>query len=178
MRTLMQLGLCCLVAPGLFAEHHGGGAVSGGHPGRATAGTHAGQGRYRGNFYGGYYEPFWDYGYSPLADQAGSNTTVVYPPPVQPMVQPMVPETAHSVIHEYPRPADSGTPPERSSSPILYLIAFRDKNIRAAMTYWVQDGALHYLDTGHQLQKAPLSSVDRDLSARLNSERHVPFNIQ
>jgi hypothetical protein len=60
---------------------------------------------------------------------------------------------------------------------MLYLIAFRDSTIRAAMTYWVEDGTLHYLDTGHQEKQAPLSSVDRDLSAQLNRERHIPFNI-
>jgi len=175
MKTLMQLALCCLVAPGLFAEHPGGGAVSGGHAGRVTAGSHAGQGRHRGYFFGGYYDPLWDYGYTPLTDQAGSNTTVVYPPVYSPPAQPMVAETAHPVIHEYGQQENYAIP---SGSPILYLIAFQDKTIRAAMTYWVEDGALHYLDTGHQLKQAPLASVDRDLSARLNGERHVPFNIQ
>ena len=90
----------------------------------------------------------------------------------------MVTETAHPVIHEYTQWGDNANPPEQAGHPILYLIAFRDKTIAAATTYWVENGALHYLDTGHQQKQALLSSVDRDLSAQLNSERHVPFNIQ
>jgi hypothetical protein len=42
------------------------------------------------------------------------------------------------------------------------LIAFRDNTIRAAMTYWVEGGTLHYLDQDHKEKQAPLSSVDRD----------------
>ena len=81
-------------------------------------------------------------------------------------------------MHEYNRPEDYGTPAERSSSPVPYLIAFQDKTIRAAMTYWVEGCTLHYLDPGHQEKQAPLSSVDRDLSAQLNRERHLAFSIQ
>jgi hypothetical protein len=189
MKTLLQFGLCCLLAPGLFAEHQGGGAVSGGHAGSGTPGHNAGHGHASiqtfgngrhggygyGGFYGGYYEPFYDYGYSPAADPGGSNVTVVYPPSLPAVT---VAETAHSVIHEYNQPEDYGTPPQRESHPILYLIAFRDSTIRAAMTYWVEDGALHYLDTGHKEKQAPLSSIDLALSAQLNRERRVPFNLQ
>jgi len=184
MKPLMQFGLCCLLAPGLFAQHQGSGAVSGGHAGSVKAGSrtgHAhesmrtlGHSRYYGfgygGFYGGDYQPFYD-----SADPGGSNAAVVYSPPAQP---PMVAETAHPVIHEYTQWGDNAISPEQASRPILYLIAFRDKTIAAATTYWVENGALHYLDTGHQQKQALLSSVDRDLSAQLNSERHVPFNIQ
>jgi hypothetical protein len=88
------------------------------------------------------------------------------------------PETVHPVIHEYTQPEDYGNPAEQAGGPILYLIAFRDNTIRAAMTYWVADGILHYLDKDHKEKQAPLSSVDRDLSAQLNRERRVPFNLQ
>jgi hypothetical protein len=189
MKPLIQFGLCCLVTPGLIAEHQGGGRVSGGHAGSATAAHNAGHargsirtfgyGRYGGygygGLYGGYYEPFYDSGYYPSADRGGSNVTVAYPPPAPPVT---IAETAHPVIHEYARQEDYGTPPERESHPILYLIAFRDNTLRAAMTYWVESGSLHYLDTDHKEKQAPLSSIDPDLSAQLNRERHVPFNIQ
>jgi len=177
MKPLVQFGLCCWLAPGLFAAHQGV------MPGHNAAHAHAsirtfGHGRCGGYGYGGVYwggyEPFYDSGYSPAAEAAGSTVTVVYPP--SPPV-PMVTETAHPVIHEYATPADYGTPPEPAKGPILYLIAFRDSTIRAAMTYWVEGGTLFYLDTGHQEKQAPLASVDRDLSARLNRERRVPFNL-
>jgi len=189
MKPLMQFGLCCLLAPGLFAERPSGGVVSGGHAGSVTAGSHAGHapgsvrtlgygrhgGQRYGGFYGGGFEPFYDYGYGPPAESGGSNATVMDSPPAQP---PMVMETAHPVIHEYTQREDYGVPPEQESRPVLFLIAFRDKTIRAAMTYWVENDVLHYLDSGHQEKQAPLSSVDRDLSAQLNRERRVPFSIQ
>jgi hypothetical protein len=180
MKPLMQFSLCCLLAPGLFAADHGGG-----HGGSVAAGHNAGHahgsiqsfghGRRGGYLYGGFYDPYYDYGDSPAAEPGGSNVTVVYPPSA-PAV--MVTETAHPVIHEYAQPEDYGTAAERGNQPILYLIAFRDSTIRAAMTYWVEGGTLHYLDTGHKEKEAPLASVDLDLSGRLNRERHVPFNIQ
>jgi hypothetical protein len=182
MKPLMQFGLCCLLGQGVFAGQHG---TAAGHVGSAMAGHNAarahssmrtfGYGRYGGYGYGGYYDPFYDSGYYPSAGPGGSNTTVVYPP-MAPSA--MVPETAHPVIHEYTQPEDYGTPPAGDGHPILYLIAFRDNNIRAAMTYWVEGGAIHYLDQDHKEKEAPLASVDRELSAQLNRERHVPFNIQ
>ncbi len=191
MKPLMQLGLCGLLAQGVFAGQHGAAgarATGGGHAGSVTTVHNAGHahglsrtygyGRYGGYGYGGYlggyYDPLYDSGYYPSAEPGGSNMTTVYPPPA-PSV--MATQTAHSVIHEYGQPEDYGTPPAGEGHPILYLIAFRDTTIRAAMTYWVADGVLHYLDTNHQEKQAPLSSVDRDLSAQLNRERHVPFNV-
>jgi hypothetical protein len=176
MKPLMQFGLCCLLAPGLFAEHHGGGT-----PGHSASHVHGsiqnfGSGHRGGYLYGGFYSPFYDYGYSPAGDTGASNTTVVYPPAPPPVM--MVMETAHPVIHEYGQPEDYGTTAEHGNDPILYLIAFRDSTIRAATTYWVEGGTLHYLDTGHKAKEAPLSSVDPELSGRLNRERHIPFNIQ
>jgi hypothetical protein len=184
MKLVMQFGLGCLLASGVFAAHQGGAGVSGGHSGSVASGRSAvhahgsmrtyGYGRYGGYGYGGYYEPFFDSGYYPPADTGGSNVTVVYPPQAP---QSMVTQTAHSVIHEYAQPEDYAAQPEAQSHPILYLIAFRDNTIRAAMTYWVEDGAVHYLDKDHQARQAPLSSIDRDLSAQLNRERHVPFSV-
>jgi hypothetical protein len=193
MKPLIRFAVCCLFAPGLFAQSfaqgHGGGAGGGGHfggtiPAQRTGSIRTfGYGRYGGYGYGLYgygglwgdYEPFYDYGSYPSEAAGGANVTVIYSPPA-PSV--MAAETAHPVIHEYNRPEDYGIPSEREGHPILYLIAFRDSNIRAAMTYWVDGGTLHYLDTDHREKQAPLSSVDRDLSAQLNRERHVPFDIQ
>jgi hypothetical protein len=186
MKVFAQFGLCCLLAQGVFAEQHGGGGASGGHGGGVTAGhnvshTHGsvrtfGSGRYGGygygGFYGDFYQPSYDSGYYPPPQSGGSGVMVMYPQ------APIVAETAHSVIHEYTQQEDYVVPPGNDGHPILYLIAFRDNTIRAAMTYWVEDGTLHYLDTGHQEKQAPLSSVDRDMSAQLNRERHVPFSIQ
>lgn len=189
MKPFVQFGLCCLLAPipSLFAEHAGGGRVSG-HAGSAMAAHAPGhipgsirtcygrrQGYAYGGLYGGWYEPFYDSGYDPPAAPGGSSVTVLQPAPASSIA---VTETAHPVIHEYAQPESYGASPERETHPILYLIAFRDNSIRAAMAYWVADGAVHYLDADHQVKQAPLASVDRDLSMQLNRERHVPFQIE
>jgi hypothetical protein len=193
MKLLAQFGICCLLVPGLFAAHPGGAAVGngGGHrPG--TVGTF-GHGRSRsgyggfgygaygylgwGGLYGGFDEPFYNYGSNQPAPASGSNSLMVYP---QPAPSAAVVETVHSVIHEYPeqQPAEhAAAAAEPDNQPVIYLIAFHDSTIRAATTYWVDGGTLHYLDAGHKQKQAPVSSVDRELSARLNRERHVPFNI-
>ena len=189
MKPLLQVGLCCLLAQGVYAENSGGRGAGGGHSGGGTAVHNAGHphgstrnfGYGRGGYgYGGYgyggfygdYEPFSDNGYSAPAQPSGSSVMMVYPS------APVAAETAHPVIHEYGQPSDYGNLPAGNGHPILYLIAFRDNTIRAAMTYWVDEGTLHYLDKDHKEKQAPLSSVDRDMSEQLNRERHVPFSIQ
>jgi hypothetical protein len=184
MKPLVQFGFCCLLAQGVYAEHQGGGTVAGGHAGTVTA-SHAsghvhgsvrtfGYGRrngYYGGFYGAYPDPA-DYAINPPPPSAPGMAIVA--PSAAPMAAPAV----HPVIHEYGQPEDFGNASGSEGQPILYLIALRDDTIHAAMTYWVQDGTLHYLDTNHKEKQTPLSSVDRDMSARLNRERHVPFNLQ
>jgi len=193
MKFVMQLGLGCLLASSAFAQSRGGwhAGSAGGHAGGVRVTNHGayGRGSYpnlgRGfgnrGFYGGY--AYWpdSYGFSSDSDSyiAGPNVTVVYPPAAAPTVA--VPQTAHPVIHEYRTAADYGLPSERedenANEPVLYLIAFRDSVIRPATTYWVQGDTLHYLGPDHKEQRAPLSSVDEDLSTRLNRERHVPFHL-
>ena len=257
MRFLMQVGLCCLLASGAFAQHRGGGGgsfgrggsigggigrggriggggigrggyvgggvgrggfIGGGRIGGYGRGFYGGYGRgfygrgfygrgfgYRG-LYGGYWPgyyggyswplywgsglgdwPYYDYGYSgypyygyPDYSSYGSNVTVVYPQAVAPDYPAVVTQAvqpAQPVIREYRRPEDYGLPSERENHPVLYLIAFKDHIIRAAMTYWVEGGTLHYLDMDHKEQRVPLSSVDQNFSAQLNRERHVPFQL-
>jgi hypothetical protein len=168
MKPLVQLGLSFLLAQGVFTAHQDG-AVSGGHSGSVTPGHSAGRpqasirigryGRYDGYGYGGYSDPFYDYGYYRSTDAGGSNVTAVYPPPAPPVIT-QTARTAHPVIHEYTQREGYGIPPGGNTHPILYLIAFRDSTIRAAMIYWVDDGTLHYLDKDHKEEQAPISSVD------------------
>ena len=67
--------------------------------------------------------------------------------------------------------------PAGSAAAPLYLIAFRDRVIRAAVAYWVEGDTLHYV-TGQKEQKsARLEDVDRELSLQLNRERRVPFRL-
>ncbi len=192
MNRPMYLICCCLLATTAFAEpqkggrtggivagpHNGGGHVHGAIRGFGYGRNGYGYGGYGyGGYYGGYFDPFYDQnGFYPFTQpaEAGAPTPLIYPSTAQPaMVAPV-----HSVIHEYTHAQDYGTGGMPDKSPVLYLIAFRDKNIRAAMTYWIQDGTLHYLDTDHKEQHAPLTAVDREMSAQLNRERHIPFTIE
>lgn len=79
------------------------------------------------------------------------------------------------MITEYTAPA----PPiqVQSSEPPLYLLAFSDGVIRAVLAYWVDGATLHYVSMEHEQKQAPLSSVDRMLSERLNHERNVTFQL-
>jgi hypothetical protein len=163
-----------------------------------------GRGFYSPWFYGwglgGWGWPWWDdsdydYGYDsgyPYAQaydtgpayDAGPNVNVVAPPPAAPSYPIVITQSfAHPVMHEYRQPEDYGQPAPygppapQENHPILYLIAFRNHVIHAAMTYWVEGGNLHYIDLDHKEKQTPLSAVDRDFSAELNYERHVPFRL-
>ena len=199
MKFLMQFGLGCLLASGAFAQHHGGGSGSagdagGGRVGSVTAGGHAGRGqrsihtpgfgRYSGYGYPGFYgygglygnafdSPSGESDYGPASAGAPGVAMVYLPPAVRPQ------ETAHPVMHDYtPHEEAVAALPEHQTGPVVYLIAFRDKTIRAATTYWVESGSLHYMDTDHKVKQAPMTAIDRDMSAQLNRERQVPFDIQ
>jgi hypothetical protein len=143
----------------------------------------------------GYYPSSFDYGYGypaaysgvaayPAAQPASPNNVVVVYPPQQSAV---FADRAAPVIREYdeygqevqPR-AYSTVPqsaPPPSDTPQVYLIAFQKGDIRAAVAYWVDGDTLHYVGTDHLERQSPLSLVDRDLSARLNRERHVTFTL-
>jgi hypothetical protein len=147
---------------------------------------------YYGYGYGlGYgYSPY--YGYSDYYDypsyypdsygsypayQPSSNVTVVYPPS-QP-ANTAYANRANPVMREYDqygqqlRPAGSGN---GSSSPI-YLIALKNHNIYAASSYSVNGSSLNYVTLEHAEKQVPLDDIDRDMTLRLNGERHVAFQL-
>ena len=63
-----------------------------------------------------------------------------------------------------------------SSSPI-YLIALKNHNIFAASSYSVNGGTLNYVTLEHAEKQVQLDEIDRDMTMRLNGERHVPFQL-
>lgn len=113
----------------------------------------------------GYPSANYDYGYN------ASPPVVIYQnqtPPVTVYEPPARPE-----IREYPDPA-----PSQAYEKPIYLIALRDQdNIRAAEAYWVEGSTLHYVTLQHEHKQAPLDSVDRAFSSRLNRERRVDFRL-
>jgi len=172
-----------------------GGGFRGGF-GTGFRGFRSGFGFNRGfgvGFYGGGYYP-WGYGYWPsyydsypydyyspygyggyASYNTSPNVTVVYPAQDS---GPAYVERATPVTHQYDQYGQevrsSGGSAE--SSPI-FLIAFQDHAIRAAASYWVDGRTLHYVTLQHEEKQAPLDSVDREFTTRLNHERHVQMQL-
>jgi hypothetical protein len=61
--------------------------------------------------------------------------------------------------------------------PAVYLIAFKDHIIQAALTYSVEGTTLSYTTLQGTREQVPLDSVDREFSEQLNRERNVEFRL-
>ncbi len=178
----------------------GGFGFGGFHGGRAIVRFRSGFGnRFVGRFYQPFvYYPYWgfglsywpdyyDYSYQTYAPYNYSypsyepNVTVVYPPPAQATTPSTTyVESARPVVREYDeqgREITSNPAAAATSSPPVYLIAFRNDVIYAATAYWVDGKTLHYVTLQHKQEQAPLDTVDRDFSLQLNRERHVQFSL-
>jgi len=89
-------------------------------------------------------------------------------PPVTVYEAPARPE-----IREYPETSLT----QRDEKPI-YLIAFKGQNnVRAAQAYWVTDNTLHFVTLQGEARQAPINSIDRELTIRLNRERRLDFRL-
>lgn len=122
-------------------------------------------------FFGGY--PYYSYpyfggGFSPAYYPSAPLVTVIESAPAAPVVisVPPPPPPARSYIRE--------VSPEREP---LYLIAFRDESIQAAVAYWVDGETLHYVTREKKQKTAPLADVDREFSTQLNRERGWAFRL-
>jgi outer membrane protein OmpA-like peptidoglycan-associated protein len=93
----------------------------------------------------------WYYG---PPDMSGPSVVIVNQAPARPVVT--------EVIAQPRRP---------------FLIAFTNKEIWLAQTYWVAGNTLNYVTLDHQLKMAPLSMVDRAFSERLNWEQNIAFSL-
>ena len=127
--------------------------------------------------YSGY--PSYDYPHSAYSypstysdyGSSASSPVVIYQsqPPVTVYEAPARPE-----IREYP---EASAAPQRDEKPI-YLIAFKGQsNIRAAQAYWVTENTLHFATLQGEVRQAPINSIDRALTSRLNRDRHVDFRL-
>ena len=126
------------------------------------------------SYYSDYGYGYPAYGYSyPASYSTSPNVTVVYPNQAQAQA-PVYVEHASPVTHEYDQ---YGQEVRTSSGSPIYLIAFQDHVIRAAASYWVEGRTLHYVTLQHEEKQVPLDTVDRDMSMRLNQERHVQMQL-
>ena len=113
--------------------------------------------------------------------------TLVYPQTAQAAPNTVYVEHANPNLRQYDeygqevRQSPPGAMPRGGESAAggngspIYLIAFRDQSIHAVVAYWVDGRTLHYVTQQHEERQASIDTIDRDLSLRLNRERHVPF---
>ena len=147
---------------------------------------------YYGLGWGGYgWDPyFWGDDYYNSAPSYDSSSYYGYPPgdngydqPPPVIINQAMPYTPQAPprpeVREYAGPPSppSVPGPANENSPILYLIALKNSNILAALTYWSEKGDLHYINLDHQSKQVPLSSIDRALTDRLNRERNVTVKL-
>ncbi len=154
-----------------------------------------------------YYSPYDDYDRSPYYGSGYAypqgyqpNVTVVYPPGQSSEIA--YEQRANPIVRNYDQQgqeigpsgnaanagagsgtnarsgaaSNAGTTGAANASPV-YLIAFKDGVIRAAESYSVSGNALRYVTLQNEQKQAPLDTVDRSLSQRLNRERRVEFSI-
>jgi hypothetical protein len=115
----------------------------------------------------------------PQQGQQAPNVVVIYPPGSSPMMAPPPPETAHPSMQVYgpdtaPQPATSSDEDTQTSR---YLLAFKDHSIYSVVAYWVDGDTIHYFTSGNNHKQAPLSSIDRVLTDRLNTESGSDFKL-
>jgi hypothetical protein len=136
------------------------------------------------------------YGYAGYGyQQQNPNVTVVVPQQPAPSViinHNYTPETAKPVMREYsestppesgikvyegPKPAAETPRKVEIDKPTIYLVAFKDGNIRQAIGYWIEGADFSYVTPQSKINRVPLDTLDRELSEQLNSERNLEFDL-
>lgn len=121
------------------------------------------------NYGYGYGYPYSSYDYT----YSGAPAVVYQSDPAPPVTIYESPRAARPETRGY-SPAPSAYNAEKP----IYLIAFKNQdNLRAAEAYWVTGGTLHFITLQHEQRQAPLDSVDRSLTNRLNREHHMDFHV-
>jgi hypothetical protein len=104
---------------------------------------------------------------------SGGAPSIIMLQPIQmPMAPPRPPEIAHAAVHEYhpAEPATNGQQP-------VFTLAMNDGSRHAAILVWVQNGSIHYIDPTGKTEHAPLSSLDRATTDRLNQEKNLELHL-
>src|SRR2546426_9463297 len=58
-----------------------------------------------------------------------------------------------------------------------WLIAFKDKTIRAVTDYWLEDSTLNYISRDGSKSSVDLSNVDMPFTKELNRQRGLEFRL-
>jgi hypothetical protein len=131
--------------------------------------------------WGGYWDPYWygygSYGY-PYYSAYYPDYSTYYPYYPTASVVPAYPQTYQQPSYSAPQAANPGYRDEYGQSrDVNFLLAFKDGSIKAVIAYWANGDTLHYVTRDHQEHNCPLDGLDRQFSARLNRDQHVPFNL-
>jgi len=102
----------------------------------------------------------------------GAPSIIMLQPIQMPMAPPRPPEIAHAAVHEY-HPAESAAAGQQP----VFTLAMNDGSRHAAILVWVQNGAIHYIDPTGKTEHAPLSSLDRTTTDRLNQEKNLELHL-
>jgi hypothetical protein len=184
---------------GGFRGGMGGGFRGGGFAGSGFRGGygsfHGGINRFHGGFfprsryffgagyYPGSYWPYygaaWGYGYPYYSDPYSyySYPSAYYdygPSTSSPVViyQSQPPVTVYEVLEH------SEASYRQENEKTIYLIALRgQENVCAAQAYWVTGDILHFITLKGEARQAPINSIDRTLTLRLNHDRRVDFRL-
>jgi len=114
---------------------------------------------------------------APQQGQSAPNVVVIYPPAAAPAMGPPV-ETAHPSMQVYePDTGQAGTPGDQEAQASRYLLAFKDHSIYSVVAYWVDGDTIHYFTSGNTHRQASMSSLDRELTERLNRETGSDFKL-
>lgn len=179
MKRVAMLCLVSLSEASAFGQHRGGSMAGGAAPGGSRAAIHTNGHspvRHRAYRSAGFYPyayPAFDGGYD--YEYAPEPNVIVVPQPAPQVMVP--PREVRSEIREYAAPAQGAitpSPAERGEA-VTFAVALVDGSRHAASAVWVQDGFLHYVDGEDEHHQVALSSVDRQLTRRLNRERNLDF---
>ena len=75
------------------------------------------------------------------------------------------------------RPQTSSGPEPAGTEGVIFLIALKGGAVYLTPAYWVEGDALHYLTVEGHHNQVSLELVDRQLSVKLNEQRHTEFGL-
>ena len=103
----------------------------------------------------------------------GAPTIIMLQPIQMPVQAPRPPEIAHAALHEYHPPAETASGGQQP----VFTLAMIDGSRHAAILVWVQSGAIYYIDPTGRTAHAPLSTLDRATTERLNREKNLELHL-
>jgi hypothetical protein len=109
------------------------------------------------------------YGYG----NGGAPTIIMLQPIQMPVQAPRPPEIAHAAMHEYHPPAETAGAGQQP----VFTLAMNDGSRHAAILVWVQSGAIYYIEPTGRTAHAPLSTLDRATTQRLNQEKNLELHL-